>query len=149
MTFSELLSALGMETRLDLSAAAAAGACTIQFDKKLDLVLEADAGGDLLQLHVAIADAPETNRANFFAALLQLHLFGLATDGGVFGFDPQRNRVLFFKTLSLSSLQVSQALKLIETFVNQAERWRDHLLEAASKMSAPTASPISRSIQRA
>ena len=140
MTFSELLVQLGMETKLDLAAAAEAGGCTIQFDKNLEIVLESDAQTGVVQMYIAIVQAPATNRENFFAALLQLHLFGLATDGAVFGFDPQLNRVLFFKTLPLSLLNVDDALKQVESFVNQAERWRDRLLEAVAKM-APVAVP--------
>ena len=72
--------------------------------------------------------------------MLQLHLFGLATDGAFFGFDPQLNRVLLFKTLPLSLLEVAGALKQVESFVNQAERWRDRLAEVVAKM-APVSAP--------
>jgi hypothetical protein len=140
MTFSELLVQLGMETKLDLSAAAAAGGCTIQFDKNLEVVLEADAQTGAVQMYIAIVQAPTTNRENFFASLLQLHLFGMATDGAVFGFDPQLNRVLFFKTLPLSLMDADAALKQVEAFVNQAERWRDRLLDVVAKM-APNSVP--------
>jgi len=148
MTFAELLAQLGMETKLDLSAAAAAGGCTIQFDKNLDIVLEADAQTGVVQMYMVIAQAPAINRESFFAALLQLHLFGLATDGAVFGFDPQLNRVLFFKTLPLSLLDGSNALKQVESFVNQAERWRDRLLEVVAKMAPAVTPPVGLPILR-
>jgi hypothetical protein len=73
------------------------GGCTIQFDKNLDIILEADTENGVVQMYIVIAQAPATNRENFFAALLQLHLFGVATNGTFFGFDPQLNRVLFLK----------------------------------------------------
>lgn len=149
MNFSELLSALGMETKLDLSAAVKAGGCTIQFDQNLDLVLEADTDSGQVQMYVAVAQVPATSRENFFSALLQLHLFGLATDGGIFGLDAQLDRVLFFKTLPLPQLDRAGALRQIEVFVNQAERWRDRLVEVAAKMAPAVTSASDLPMQRA
>ncbi|WP_186332343.1 type III secretion system chaperone [Bordetella genomosp. 13] len=134
MTFAQLLAALGMETKLDLNAAVQTGGCTIQFDQSLELTLEFEADSGNLQLYVTAAQAPPTNREAFFAALLQLHLFGMATEGGVFGFDPQLDRVLFFKTLSLPSLDEAAALGQVEVFVNQAERWRARLLDIVARV---------------
>jgi hypothetical protein len=149
MTFSELLVQLGMETKLDLAAAAEAGGCTIQFDKNLEIVLESDAQTGVVQLYIAIAQVPATNRENFFAALLQLHLFGLATDSAFFGFDLQLDRVLFFKTLPLSLLDADNALKQVESFVNQSERWRDRLVEVVAKMAPTATSSVGAPIRRA
>ena len=104
MNFAQLLTALSMETRLDLQAAVAAGGCTIKFDKNVELVIESEPDTGQVQLYVVVAEPPAVNRETFFAALLQLHLFGVATGGGVFGFDPQLGRVLFFKTLDLALL---------------------------------------------
>lgn len=150
MNFKELLSSLGMETRLDLSEAVQAGGCSIQFDKNLELVLESDENAGIVQMYIEVAKAPATGRESFFAALLQLHLFGLATDGGTFGFDPAQERVLFFKTLPLSLLEPQEALGHIERFVNQAERWRTHLPAATAKaQEAASTNATSITAQRA
>ncbi|SAI72409.1 Tir chaperone protein (CesT) [Bordetella ansorpii] len=141
MNFAQLLAALGMETKLDLNAAVQTGGCTIQFDRSLEVTLEFEADSGNLQLYVTAAQAPASNREAFFAALLQLHLFGMATEGGVFGFDPQLDRVLFFKTLALPTLDEAAALKQVEGFVNQAERWRARLLDIVARM-APAADPL-------
>lgn len=141
MNFAQLLTALSMETRLDLQAAVAAGGCTIQFDRNLELVLEAEADTGQVQLYVAVGQPPAANRETFFAALLQLHLFGVATGGGVFGFDPQLGRVLFFKTLDLSLLDEAAALKHVEVFVNQAEHWRARLLDVTATLAPAAVDP--------
>lgn len=149
MTFSELMVHLGMETKLDLAAATQAGGCIIQFDEKLEIVFESNADTGMVQMYIAIAQVPATNRENFFATLLQLHLFGLATDGAFFGFDPQLNRVLFFKPLPLSLLNPADALERVESFVNQAERWRDRLLEVVAKMAPAVLPSVHLPIMRA
>jgi len=146
MNFAQLLTALSMEIRLDLQAAVAAGGCTIQFDRNVELVLEAEADTGQVQLYVAVAEPPAANRETFFAALLQLHLFGVATGGGVFGFDPQLGRVLFFKTLDLPRLDEAAALKQVESFVNQAEHWRARLLDVTSRMAPTSFEPAPGSI---
>ena len=148
MKFSELLSDLGMETHLDLSAAAQAGGCTIQFDKDLEVVLEEDTETGAAQIMSEVAHVPKTDREQFFAALLQLHVFGLATDGGVFGFDPQHDRILFFKTLDLVRMDPPEAIQQIETFVNQAQRWRDHLPAAIPNLTSQSTDNVDFPHQR-
>jgi hypothetical protein len=141
MNFAQLLTALGMETRLDLQSAVAAGGCTIEFDRNVTLSLEAETETGQVQMYVPIGDPPAANRDTFFAALLQLHLFGVATGGGVFGFDPQPGRVLFFKTLDLPRLDEAAALAQVEVFVNQAEHWRARLLDITSRMTPASFEP--------
>lgn len=131
MTFQDLLIHLGMETHLDLSEANKTGACTIQFDGDLDLSLEHDEDTGNLIMLVEIMRVPQENRAAFFSALMQLHLFGVATDGGVFGHDAQQDNILFFKTIALGYMNPEAALQQIENFVNQAQRWRTGLPESA------------------
>src|SRR4051812_19320724 len=62
MNFAQLLTALSMEIRLDLQAAVAAGGCTIQFDRNVELVLEAEADTGQVQLYVVVAEPPAANR---------------------------------------------------------------------------------------
>lgn len=134
MTFSELLVQLGMETKLDLSAAAQTGGCTIRFDRELDIVMECDAATGVLQLYHALDHPAAASREHFYKVMLQLHLFGLATDGGAFGMAPH-DQPLFFRTVPLANVNVEDALKQVESFVNQAERWRSHLGQAIAEMS--------------
>lgn len=63
---------------------------------------------------------------------MQLHLFGIATEGGVFGHDAQQDNILFFKTIILNQTNPETALKQIESFVNQAQRWRERLSSSVS-----------------
>lgn len=142
MTFSELLVQLGMETKIDLATAAQAGGCTIRFDEKLDITLESDPQTGAVQIYYVFDSPPERSLEDFYGAILQLHVFGLATDGGVFGIAPPSDRVLFFKTLPLRSLDAAEALRQVESFVNQAERWRDALPLAVAEIASPARSPI-------
>lgn len=137
MNYGELLAALGLETRLDLAEAARLGSCTIKFDSNLEVTLEAENQGEeqnTLQIYTTLGSAPANDRENFFARLLQLHLFGFATDNACFSYDPKLHQVLFFKTVPLSLLSQTEALVQVENFVNQAVRWQEFLpkLEASA-----------------
>jgi len=135
MDYAQLLTALGLETRLDLGEASKAGSCTIQFDESLDVTLEADGGDDqqnVLQLHASLGSVPASDREALFARLLQLHLFGLATEQSHFGFDPQLQRIVFFKTVMLAHQTQQEALASVESFVNQSLRWRNFLPKLAA-----------------
>ncbi|MOA08730.1 Tir chaperone protein (CesT) [compost metagenome] len=69
-------------------------------------------------------------RARILSNVLQLHLFGMATDGNYFGYDAQLERIVFFRSVPLSGLAPAQAVQAIESFVNQLERWQAHLVRA-------------------
>lgn len=136
MTFEELLMVLGMETKLNLNEAVASGGCTVQFSKELEVTLEYDQKEERLQIFSTLIPVPPSNRETFFSALLQLHMFGYITSGGVFGYDQKQDEVIFFRTIPLSLMDAPRVLKELENFVNQTERWRGRLLEAATNMTA-------------
>lgn len=151
MNYAQLLTALGLETRLDLQEATKAGSCTIQFDSALDVTLEADGQGDqqnVLQLHASLGSVPASDREALFARLLQLHLFGLATEQSHFGFDPQLQRIVFFKTVMLAHQTRQEALAAVESFVNQSLRWRNFLptLAAHDGAAAPKTHAVFQSV---
>ncbi len=134
LEFRELLDALGAETRLDTSAATAAGGCTLQFDGDLEVTFELAPGGRAAQLFSALMTiAPDGGREAVLAGVLQLHLFGMATQDCYFGLDPQQDRILLFRTLDLELHDSASALKAVEVFVNQAERWKGALPELARR----------------
>jgi hypothetical protein len=58
------------------------------------------------------------------AALLSAHLFGLDTDGAVFGLHPQTQDVYLFRTLTAANLDVDSAYAALERFTHQAEAWK-------------------------
>ena len=141
MNYRSLLEDLGRETQLDLAAAAQSGSCTIEFGTAnaalpLQIAFEAsDHNGlpqTMLHMHTVIGSAPVLGTEALLMRLLQLHVLGFATAQGMFGYDPALRNIVFFKSFSLELVTQTDALKQIESFVNQAERWRDHLPELAA-----------------
>lgn len=157
MEFSSFLEAIGAATRLDTSAAARAGGCTIVFSETMEVTFEHDARSRTVQVFapvMAIGKWPTEQRARTLASVLQLHLFGLGTDGSYFGFDPELERIVFFRGIALAELTPAQAVQAVESFVNQLERWQAHLLRAATAQDgaaslAPAAQSRELPMQRA
>lgn len=143
MNYTNLLTDLGMETRLDLAEAVRTGTCTIEFDGSLQVTLEAgDSDGEhqsVVYVHAVIGEAPPTNAETLFGRLLQIHLFGFATADGAFSFQADSRQILFFRTLKLARLSQDEAIQDISSFVNQAVRWRDHLPRLAAEDTATDA----------
>ena len=127
MKFDEFLIVLGLDRHLDLAEATEAGSCSIQFDKQLTVNIEHDNDKGVAQAYCVISNAPATHRDAFFAMLLQAHLFGTATDGCMFGFEPKQDQVILFKTIPLAQLDGPQAIAQLESLVNQASRWSAYL----------------------
>lgn len=148
MNYANLLTDLGMETRLDFADAVRNGTCTIEFDGSLQVTLEAgdsDEGSQsVVYVHAVIGEAPLTNAETLFGRLLQIHLFGFATADGTFSFQADSRQILFFKTLRLAKLSQPEAINDITSFVNQALRWRAHLPRLAANDAAelPPETPL-------
>lgn len=134
MDFLSFLQAIGAATQLDTSAAAQDGGCTIVFSDALEVTFEHDEKNQKAVLFAPIMSVGEWSaeaRAGMLARVLELHLFGLATDDNYFGFDPLLERILLFRSIALASLEPARAIQAVESFVNQLEHWRTQLVHAA------------------
>lgn len=136
MDYTAFFAELGRETNLDVSASTQSGNCTIEFDTgnarpPLEVSFEAaDEDGvprTMLHMHVVIGTAPVIAVETLLMRLMQLHVLGIATAQGMFGYEPVMRHIVFFRSVALGPLTQTDALRAIETFVNQAERWRDYL----------------------
>lgn len=139
MDFSSFLQAIGAATRLDISAAAQDGGCTLVFSDTLEVTFEHDEGHQKVVLFapiVAVGQWPAETRARMLARVLETHLFGLATDDSYFGFDPQLERIIFFRSIALARLEPAQGLQAVESFVNQLEHRLAQLLQSDSDSAA-------------
>lgn len=134
MEFSTFLQEIGAATRLDTGAAAQAGGCAIVFSETMEVTFEHDAQTQMVQVFapvIATTAWPTALRARMLASVLQLHLFGMGTDGNYFGFDGELERIVFFRSIALAELTPAQAVQSVESFVNQLERWQAHLVRAS------------------
>jgi hypothetical protein len=127
MNFDEFLTVLGLDKRLDLAAATKAGACSIQFDGQVTINIENDERNGLVHAYCIVGQAPSTQRDALFAMLLQAHMFGIATDGCTFSFQPNNDQILLFTSINLKALDSGAAVKQLESLVNQSIRWSLYL----------------------
>lgn len=143
LDFSQLLDALGAATHLDTAAALQDGGCTLAFDQKLEVTFELskDQRSVYVFAPVLLLPAPGANREAVLQTLLQVHLFGMATNGAYFGLDPQLSRAILFKTLELDHLDAPTAIASIEALVNDLERWQQALLDLALRLESGVAHP--------
>lgn len=133
----------------------------IRFDDTVDITIEAEAeasgpagsaAGDIAHLHAALAPIGRSGagigleigadvgagagveRERLFAALMQIHVFGVATDDAYFGFDAGQDCVTLSKSQPLRGLDAAQAVRSVASFVDQCLRWNAALpLLAASE----------------
>ncbi|MBS7777414.1 type III secretion system chaperone [Acidovorax sp. CCYZU-2555] len=134
MDFLTFLKTIGAATHLDISAAAQDGGCTIVFSETLEVTFEHEESHQKVVLFapiMSVGEWPAESRARMLARALQVHLFGLLTDGNYFGFDHQLERIIFFRSIALADLEPAQGIKAVESFVNQLEHWRVQLVQAA------------------
>ena len=127
---------IGAATKLELNDQEKSGGCTIHFGSNLDVVFESTE--DKKNIHffsqvLKLDITAERTRSRLFSALLQLHLLGIATENCYFGFDPDLDRIILFRTLILENLGAEQAVRAVEEFVNQLERWQGELLNVVAR----------------
>jgi len=127
MTIEEFIEALTKILNLDAGVIEEQFGVTVEFDRRFDVTIEIAKSTHQAYLHAPVLIVPTENRDGLLALVLQLHMFGLATGGNTFGYDPQRSRLLLFRVLDLPNLAAASVGDLIESFVNQLERWAQHL----------------------
>ena len=142
--FSQLISTLSRVTGIDPAAAIATGGCTVLFDGKLEVTLERTADQRSVYTFAPVLTLPPSGsaRENVMQALLQVHLFGLTTNGAYFGVGPEAREAILFKTLELNHLDEDHAFAAIETFVNDLERWQTALLNMVAQKNHLSASSV-------
>ncbi|CAM3443754.1 MULTISPECIES: type III secretion system chaperone [Yersinia] len=129
MTFPELLKLLSTGTNLDLGTAAKSGGCTIQFDKNIDVTFENHDNN--LYLFSPVMNITSVLSEDFFASLLQIQLFGIATNRCWFGYDAGGQRVLLFCLFDLNKMTPEDAIERIEVLVDQVQYWQQNLPQIA------------------
>ena len=144
MDFLSFLQEIGAAKYFDIKAAAADGGCAIMFNGNLEVTFEHDEKTQALVVFspvLSLGDWPVESRARILSQVMELHLFGIATDGNYFGFDSQLNRIIFFRNIALGQLDATQAVQAVESFVNQLERWQPQIAQASVKQDAADPAP--------
>lgn len=125
MIFSDLLHMLSAESHLDLNEAANSGGCTLRFDNNIEMTFEHHDGH--VYLFAPVMQITEVLTDDFFASLLQIQLFGVATNRCWFGYDAGGQRVLLFCLFDLADIAPETAMERIEALVDQVQYWQETL----------------------
>lgn len=139
MTFAELLQAISADTHIDLNKAIDSGGCAIRFENKVELNIECH--NDEAYLFSPVMRTADILSDDFFASLLQIHLFGVATERCWFGFDASGNQVILFHLLVLDNMAAETAIKSIDTLITQVQYWQEHLPKIANRATRPSIAP--------
>ncbi|HEY0211747.1 type III secretion system chaperone [Acerihabitans sp.] len=149
MTFSELLNLFSADGYINIGDAAVSGGCTICFDQDIDITFEYH--DNHVYLFSPVMQITEILSDDFFASLMQIHLFGVATSRCWFGYDAGGQRVLLFCLFDLDIIAPESAMKHIETLVDQVQYWRENLSKISrltkpklGGFSAPNKLPLRR-----
>lgn len=136
MTFAELLQAMSADMHVDINKAVDSGGCAIRFENNVELNIECH--NDEAYLFSPVMRTAERLSDDFFASLLQIHLFGVATERCWFGFDASGNQVILFHLLTLDNMDAETAIKRIDTLITQVQYWQEHLPNIANRASRPS-----------
>lgn len=139
MTFAELLQAISADTHIDLNKAIDSGGCAIRFENNVELNIECH--NDEAYLFSPVMRTTDILSDDFFASLLQIHLFGVATERCWFGFDASGNQVILFHLLALDNMAAETAIKRIDTLITQVKYWQEHLPKIVNRASRPSIVP--------
>ncbi|MBT9433276.1 type III secretion system chaperone [Candidatus Sodalis endolongispinus] len=129
MTFEQLLHVLSVETHLNLDEAIDSGGCTLEFDKNIRVTLEHH-NGCVYIFSPVMAITGELS-GDFFASLLQVQLFGIATHRCWFGYDVGGQRIILFFLMDLAYNSAQSALENIENLIDQSHYWLKNLPDIA------------------
>ncbi len=120
------------ELKLDDST----NSCVLLFDKDIVLNIEFDDASGQMILSAYLDELPADDAEGLLRDLMIANLYWHRTDGATLGLEDATNGVILAQARPVTDLDDSSFEKMVETFVNQAERWKNHI--ATVKAQGPT-----------
>ena len=105
--------------------------CVLLFDGDIVLNIEYDDPTSQLILSSYLDELPAEGGEAVLRELMVANLYWHRTDGATLGLEDATNGIILAQSRSVTELDDATFEKLVETFVNQTERWKGKL--AASK----------------
>ena len=113
--------------------------CVLLFDGDIVLNIEFDPATSHLILSAYLSELPQDAPETLLRELMIANLYWHRTDGATLGLEDATNGVILAQSRAVTELDDPSFEKLVEAFVNQAERWKKHLAEARN--APPTQAP--------
>lgn len=123
MEFTALTPILAWLTKLDEQTIRMANGCHIQFENKLSVQIEWVEKEKKLKLYSTLMLVPTKNATQFYAMLLDAHLFGQLTQDTFFGLHDTRDEVMLFQSINLEIINEQAFFVLLDRFVAQVNEW--------------------------
>ena len=100
-------------------------ACSLSFDDKMLITIEAPPDENTLYLHSPLCSVPldMEKREELYATLLTGNFLGKATNNASFCLDPEFGDLLLYQSFDRKALDVPMLLKALQTFANTMEGW--------------------------
>jgi hypothetical protein len=128
-----------MLTLPELTLDEKSNSCVLLFDGDIVLNIEFDETSGQLILSVYLDELPQHGGEPLLRELMVANLYWHRTDGATLGLEDATNGVILAQARAVTELDDSSFEKMVETFVNQAERWKKHI--AATKTGAGASVP--------
>ncbi len=109
--------------------------CVLLFDGDIVLNIEFDEATGQIILSVYLDELPPGPSESLLRELMVANLYWHRTDGATLGLEDATNGVILAQSRTVNELDDASFEKMVETFVNQAERWKKRI--AAAKAGAP------------
>ncbi|TFZ03249.1 type III secretion system chaperone [Ramlibacter rhizophilus] len=110
--------------------------CVLLFDGDIVLNIEFDEPTGQLILSTYLDELPVDSPEAILRELMVANLYWHRTDGATLGLEDATNGVILAQARMVTELDDASFEKMVETFVNQAERWKKRLGEAKTSVNA-------------
>lgn len=116
----------------ELTLDAKSNSCVLLFDGDIVLNVEFDEASGQMILSVYLGELPMTHAESLLRELMVANLYWHRTDGATLGLEEATNGIILAQARNVTELDDASFEKLVETFVNQAERWKKRVAEGSS-----------------
>src|ERR1700752_256266 len=106
--------------------------CVLFFEGDIVLNIEFDEDTGCMVLSCYLGELPETNAEPLLREVLGANLYGLGTKGATLGLEEATDGVILCQSRSVAELDRQGFEALIETFVDEAEKWSRRFADKAS-----------------
>jgi hypothetical protein len=120
----------------ELTLDAATNSCVLLFDGDIVLNIEFDEPTGQLILSAYLDELSQDSPESMLRELMVANLYWHRTDGATLGLEDATNGVILAQARAVTELDDPTFEKLVENFVNQAERWKKRI--AQSKTESPS-----------
>lgn len=130
-----------MLTLPELTLDEKSNSCVLLFDGDIVLNIEFDEATGQLILSVYLDELPVGHAEPLLRELMVANLYWHRTDGATLGLEEATNGIILAQARGVTELDDASFEKMVEAFVNQAERWKKRIAGAKAGDVGDTATP--------